>query len=162
MLYIIIFLTLIYFIARISVLVIYLVANNTFHKESFRQYQLEFKKDEELNKTFSKLSDNTCDPMPPLPYFPQISTESKNKWIYLYKLDSRIKSLGTIFISILSIILIVINISNLDKTLLIVTAILPSIVQLFNEIISWYEIEKPIGFEPIIPERFIAKNTKKP
>ena len=160
MLYIILFLTLIYFGARISVLIKYLVANKTFHEESIRQYQIEVKKDEELNATFSRLSGNSCEQIPSPPHFPQISQDSQNKWVALYKLDFKIKSIGTILISILAIALLIFNISTKDKTLLLTTAILPSIVQLFNEIISWFEIEKPIGFEPILPKRFLARKIK--
>lgn len=157
MLYIIIILTLIYFITRIYVLIKYLVANKTFHEESIRHYQFELKQDEELNADLSRLSGNFCEQIPSPPYFPKISTESQDKWVALYKLDFKIKSIGTILISILSIALLIFNIFTKDKTLLLATAILPSIVQLFNEIISWFEIEKPIGFEPILPKRFLAK-----
>ncbi|MCT3134009.1 hypothetical protein EFO31_01050 [Lactococcus lactis] len=68
--------------------------------------------------------------------------------------------LGTILITIFTIVLLIFNISTKDKTLLLATAILPSIIQLFNEIISWFEIDKPIGFEPILPKRFLARKIK--
>lgn len=159
MIYLIIILTFFYFVSRICVLVWYLIANKSFNKESYLHHQIEVEQyEKEINETPYLANNEVFKPVS----FPYISQKSKKLWIFLYKLDFKIKSLGTILISILSIILLLINQSESNKNLLLVTAILPSLVQLFNEIISWFEIDKPNNFEPVLPKRFFCKVTKKP
>lgn len=95
-------------------------------------------------------------------FFPQIESESREKWKGLYNIDFKIKSIGTIFLSTLSIILVICGIDSSNNEYLFF-AVLPSGIQLLNEIFSWYEIDTPELHKPMIPCRFLAKRlyTKK-
>ena len=91
--------------------------------------------------------------MPPFPITNRIILK---KWSKLLKLDVFMKSIGTCLLSIFSIVVVIFSIQSNNKEYLLF-AILPSCVQLFNEIISWYQIDDPVLDKPIVPKRILAR-----
>lgn len=148
--------TILYIFLRCLILFKYLYLNKRIHQKlildkiAFDNSRLNRQKKENTNKT--PAIDLDLD----IGFFPELDIGSREKWKYLHNIDFKIKSIGTIFLSILSIILVICGIDSSNNEYLFF-AVLPSGIQLLNEIFSWYEIDTPELHKPMIPCRFLAK-----
>lgn len=87
-----------------------------------------------------------------------LSSTAQDKWIKIYEKDKKIKSFGTFIISVLSIATVIFNLDSVrDNISSIILVALPSILQFINEVISWFEIDKPTFAYPIHPRRYKLK-----
>lgn len=152
-------LTIIYFMSRIILLIRYLFINKTSNKDADIEF-LEYIEERELDrKKYESQHRLHLPPFPPPMRLP--SRENQEKWNQIFTIDKKVKSIGTILLSILSIVFIIYSPKDNDKILLLVSALLPPIINLFNDVISWFEIDNPILHKPTLPKRFWAKHGDK-
>lgn len=91
-----------------------------------------------------------------------LSSEAQEKWIKIYEKDKMIKSFGTLIISILSIATVILKLDSLrDNLTSIVIVILPSVVQLINELLDLFGIDEPTFSYPMRPRRYKLKQLQK-
>lgn len=77
-----------------------------------------------------------------------------NKCRKLYQVDVCLKRIGSIVLSILSLIGLWIDFQNEFQLSSLYLAMLPSIVNLFNSVFEWFEIQLDIGFQQAVPQKF--------
>lgn len=77
-----------------------------------------------------------------------------NKCRKLYLVDVCLKRIGSIVLSILSLIGLWIDFQNEFQLSSLYLAMLPSIVNLFNSFFEWFEIQLDIGFQQAVPQKF--------
>lgn len=147
--------TCIYFILRILLLIRYLFINKTSNKDADMEFIKYIEERELERKKYESQHGLHFSPFHPPMRLP--SKETQKKWNRIFTIDKRVKSIGTISLSILSIVFIIYSPKDNDKILLLVSALLPPIINLFNDVLSWFEIDDPILHKPTLPKRFWAK-----
>lgn len=88
-----------------------------------------------------------------MPISKQITIES-DKCKKFYQTDIIIKRLGTIILSIMSLIGLWLDFQNELQLSSLVFAVLPSIVSLFNSLFEWFEIPFDVGFQQATPKKY--------
>ncbi|WP_288845823.1 hypothetical protein [uncultured Fructobacillus sp.] len=136
----------IYALIRIILLLQYLLLNKHIWDE------INIKRNNQKNGTYPNCLDPELD----------IEKKDQNLWISLYKRNVLTKR---IFTSALLSISLFIGFNNYLKTgaWTNITPILAGtvVLQFFNSMFEWVEIDNPIGMSPIVPPRIFAKKRPK-
>lgn len=140
-----------YCVIRILLLIHYLTINSESHADHFEKFLYEAS----LHLEYCYKNKSHIIFIPPI-----ITPGEKNKerWLKVYSIDKKVKSIGSIALSIIAIYVSITGVMAKAGYSLLLPALLPSFIQIFNEIFSWYEIDEPSLQKPMLPIRIIAKN----
>lgn len=143
----------IYLLIRISLIAIYVFSINPgVHMELYQNAHPQLT-EEDFDQGLLKLNNIMNKPF---------EEKQQNRWIKYKNYESWTKSAGTFIIAALSIINVLAHLSTLHNNYTyVLILILPSIVQIINELLIPFEIDSPIPARPITPERYYYKYCKK-
>lgn len=144
----------IYLLIRIALIAIYVFRiNPAVHEEIYRNFHPQPTRDDYLENGSISMGKFMNKPF---------EHKQQDKWIKYKSYENWTKSTGTFIIAVISIINVLTHLSTLHNNFTyVMILILPSIVQIINEIFDQFAIDSPMLSKPSIPERYQYKKTKK-